>query len=146
MKIDYTSIGELASAEAPVGVHCILEMYQCAPALLNDAEFVEEAIETAARHANSTLLKFQAHKFEPQGVTAIALLAESHLSIHTWPERGYAAVDIFTCGQHTDPQGACLYMVEAFEAGEHILSVLPRGGRVLSHVPVAFPMEAALCH
>lgn len=145
MKIDYTSIGDLASAEAPVGVHCILEMYRCAPALLNDAEFIADAVETAAQRANSTLLRFQMHQFEPHGVTAIALLAESHLTIHTWPERGYAAVDIFTCGEHTDPQLACQYLVEAFEAGDHILSVLPRGGRVLSRLPIEFPLEAALC-
>jgi S-adenosylmethionine decarboxylase len=120
-------------------------MYQCAPALLNNAEFVREAVLSAAERANSTLLKLQVHAFEPQGVTAIALLAESHLSIHTWPERGYAAVDIFTCGAHTDPQGACQYMVEAFEAGDHRLSVLPRGGRVVSRMPIELPLEAALC-
>ena len=47
------------------------------------------------------------HRFEPQGVTGLALLAESHISIHTWPESGYAAVDVFTCGDHTMPENAC---------------------------------------
>jgi S-adenosylmethionine decarboxylase len=119
----------LAALEAPVGVHCILELYQCAPALLNDVDFVERAVEAAAQEAQSTLLKLHVHQFEPQGVTAIALLAESHLSIHTWPERRYAAVDIFTCGAHTTPQAACHFLVEQFLAGQHALSVLPRGRR-----------------
>jgi S-adenosylmethionine decarboxylase len=146
MDVRFISVtDELASAEAPVGVHCILEMYQCAPALLNDADYMEAAIEEAARRANSTLLKLQVHQFEPQGVTAIALLAESHLSIHAWPERGYAAVDVFTCGEHTDPRAACHFLIERFEAAQYLLSVLPRGGGVSNHLPLETEQEAVLC-
>ena len=66
------------------------------------------------------------NKFEPQGVTAIALLAESHLSIHTWPEAQYSAVDIFTCGQNMKPDISCKYLIQALMAEEHLLRVINR--------------------
>ena len=66
------------------------------------------------------------NKFEPQGVTAIALLAESHISIHTWPESYYSAVDIFTCGQNMLPELASQYLIEALKAEEHSLRVIER--------------------
>jgi S-adenosylmethionine decarboxylase len=144
MSMNHVSIGETASAEAPVGVHCILEMYQCPPALLNDAEFVESAVIEAARHAKSTLIKLHVHEFEPHGITAIALLAESHLSIHCWPERGYAAVDVFTCGDHCQPEAACLWLMEHFKAGRHLLSVIPRGGNITAHLPMSVGAEATV--
>jgi S-adenosylmethionine decarboxylase len=112
---------------APVGIHCILDMYQCPPSLLNDAEHVSRAVEEAVRAAGATLLKSFTHRFDPQGVTAIALLAESHLSIHTWPERGYAAVDIFTCGKSSKPEEAMASMVGLFKAGGYSSSVIERG-------------------
>jgi S-adenosylmethionine decarboxylase len=140
--MNYVSVDQTASAEAPVGVHCILEMYECTPALLNDAGFIEATITEAARQANSTLLNLHVHEFQPHGVTAIALLAESHLSIHAWPERGYAAVDVFTCGEHTEPEAACMFLVERFNAGRHLLSIVPRGGNISSHLPVEIHSEA----
>ena len=66
------------------------------------------------------------NKFEPQGVTAIALLAESHISIHTWPESNYSAIDIFTCGQNMLPELASQYLIEVFKAEEHSLRVIDR--------------------
>jgi S-adenosylmethionine decarboxylase len=67
------------------------------------------------------------HKFHPQGVTALGLLSESHISIHTWPEHGYAAADVFTCGDRANPQRACNYLLKAFEATRHSLTKLVRG-------------------
>ena len=90
-----------------VGKHCILELYECDELKLNDEAFVRTTITTAAKLAGATLLNLITHRFEPQGVTGLALLAESHISIHTWPENGYAAVDVFTCGDHTMPERAC---------------------------------------
>jgi S-adenosylmethionine decarboxylase len=91
------------SSEA-VGKHCILELYDCDRSKLDDEAFLRDTITTAARRAGATLLNLITHRFEPQGVTGLALLAESHISIHTWPESGYAAVDVFTCGDHTMPE------------------------------------------
>ncbi len=105
-----------ASASAPVcdtvGKHCILELYGCDSARLDDEAFLRDTITTAAKRAGATLLNLITHRFDPQGVTGLALLAESHISIHTWPESGYAAVDVFTCGDHTMPERACQVLAE----------------------------------
>ncbi len=90
-----------------LGRHCILELYNCDSLKLNDEAHIRTSITTAARLAGATLLKLVTHHFEPHGVTGLALLAESHISIHTWPEHLYAAVDVFTCGDHTMPERAC---------------------------------------
>jgi S-adenosylmethionine decarboxylase len=111
----------------PVGSHCILELYDCPTHLLNNPSFITQALREAAQTAKSTLIKEIWHQFEPFGVTALALLAESHISIHTWPEIGYIAVDIFTCGQHAEPEKACQYLIQAFQARNHVLLKLPRG-------------------
>jgi S-adenosylmethionine decarboxylase len=106
------------------GKHCILELYRANPDKLNDEAFVRESLAEAARVSNATLLDIKTHPFVPQGVTGFALLAESHISIHTWPEHGYAAVDVFTCGNRTDPELACQYLADTFEApSTHILTL-----------------------
>jgi S-adenosylmethionine decarboxylase len=110
----------------PVGIHCILELYGCPATLLNDAAFIQQTLREGAEWAESTLIDEVAHQFHPHGVTALALLAESHISIHTWPETGYAAADIFTCGAHTKPEKACQYFVKMFQADQHLLLKLPR--------------------
>ena len=91
------------SSSQPVGKHCILELYDCNPGKLNDEAFIRTTIATAAREAGATVLHLISHHFQPQGVTGLVLLAESHLSIHTWP----------------DP---CLALVEALAAGHYKLS------------------------
>ena len=75
----------------------------------------------AAKRAGATLLNLITHRFDPQGVTGLALLAESHISIHTWPENGYAAVDVFTCGDHTMPEQACQVLSQELRARRHSL-------------------------
>jgi S-adenosylmethionine decarboxylase len=110
-----------------VGTHCVLELYGCPGELLNDPVTIREALRNAAETARSTLLAEVLHPFEPQGVTALALLAESHISIHTWPEHGYAAIDVFTCGEHTRPEQACEHLARALHARKFNLRKLPRG-------------------
>jgi S-adenosylmethionine decarboxylase len=66
------------------------------------------------------------HQFSPYGVTAIALLAESHISIHTWSEAGYAAIDVFTCGNVAKPEIACSYLIDALQAGNYYLQTIDR--------------------
>ena len=72
----------------------------------------------ATKEAKSTLLNLATHKFEPQGVTGVAMLAESHISIHTWPEKGMAVCDVFTCGDSAEPENAVEYMKEKLKATE----------------------------
>ena len=109
-----------------VGRHCIAELYEGCPKKLNSESFIREVLTEAAKRSGATLLSLTSHSFTPQGVTALALLSESHLSIHTWPELGYAAVDAFTCGAHTDPKVACLYLKNALVAERSTLKMLKR--------------------
>ena len=106
--------------------HLLLELYRCNTDKLNDESFLRCTLNRAAKLANATVLNLISNKFEPQGVTAIALLAESHISIHTWPESSYSAVDIFTCGQNMMPELASQYLIEALKAEEHSLRVIER--------------------
>ena len=106
--------------------HLLLELYKCDYEKLNDESFLRCSLNRAAKFAKATVLNLISNKFEPQGVTAIALLAESHISIHTWPESNYSAVDIFTCGQNMMPELASQYLIEAFKAEEHFLRVIER--------------------
>ena len=111
----------------PRSTHCILELNGCPSDLLNDRGFVCESVKQASEEGLSTLLELASHQFEPQGVTVVGLLAESHISVHTWPECGYVAVDVFTCGETADPHRACRYLVERLRAASHQLLIIPRG-------------------
>ena len=113
--------------------HLLLELYRCNFEKLNDESFLRCRLNNAAKLANSKVLNIISNKFEPQGVTAIALLAESHLSIHTWPESHYSAVDIFTCGRNMKPYIACKYLIEALMAEEHLLRVINRNPPLTVH-------------
>ena len=106
--------------------HLLLELYGCDYEKLNDESFLRCSLNRAAKLAKATVLNLISNKFEPQGVTAIALLAESHISIHTWPESHYSAVDIFTCGQNMKPELASQYLIETLKAEEHFLRVIKR--------------------
>jgi len=86
--------------------------------LLNEEEYVRDSLINAAIVANSPYLKVETHKFEPQGVTGFALLKDSHISIHTWPEHDLAKCDIFTCAPNGKPRDAVEYLKERFHATE----------------------------
>jgi S-adenosylmethionine decarboxylase len=117
---------ERVEPPGPVGTHCILELYGCPAESLNDAPYILKSLREAALEAGATFLKETFHCFEPHGVTALTLLAESHISIHTWPESGYAAVDVFTCGDHTMPETACRYLTQALGSSQYTLHSLRR--------------------
>ena len=109
-----------------LGRHVIIELWGCGE-IINDAALVEQAMRQAVQAANATLLDIFVHEFSPQGVTGVAVLAESHLSIHTWPEYGYAAADVFTCGSTTRPEAAAEVLREAFQASNADVRELERG-------------------
>lgn len=110
-----------------IGTHCLLELFDCPPERLDDPPGIEAAIRRAAQDAGALLLHYCAQHFTPQGVTAVALLAESHISVHTWPDQGYAAADVFTCGATCQPRIACDVLVEALGAGRFQLRTVARG-------------------
>jgi S-adenosylmethionine decarboxylase proenzyme len=89
-----------------MGRHYIFELFGCKSSILDDLPKIEGAMVAGAEKAGATVVGKVFHKFAPQGVTGVVIIAESHISIHTWPERGYAAVDIFTCSGRTDPMKA----------------------------------------
>lgn len=117
-----------------LGRHAIYELLGGDPTLLDDEDFVKEALTQAAEAAGATLLGLITHKFEPQGVTGVALLSESHLSFHSWPEYGYASIDAFTCGDHTDPEAACHSLKHAFKATHGSIRLLRREGPTFNHL------------
>lgn len=111
-----------------LATHVLLELWGCDEALLNDAAALERHLVEAARAARCEVLGALHHRFEPQGASAVVLVAESHLSIHTWPEHGYAAVDILTCGA-TLPDAGVAALVARLKPREHVVERLERGQR-----------------
>jgi S-adenosylmethionine decarboxylase len=108
-----------------MGKHYLLNLYGCSFNSLNDEYYLSDLLEDAANASGATVIKTIFKKFEPQGVTAICLLSESHISIHTWPEKGEAAVDIFTCGE-CNPKIGCDLIIEKLSADNHTLSYIER--------------------
>ncbi len=109
-----------------LGRHLIAEYYGCDPVALDDVDGVRALMVAAAGAVGATVLHVTAHRYAPQGVTATVVIAESHLSIHTWPEHGYAAVDIFTCGG-LDPRPGFAVVRDALGARQARVQVLLRG-------------------
>jgi len=92
------------------GRHLILDLYDCDPDILDDYEALQRLLEASLVMAKANILRIIGEKFKPQGVTLLALLSESHASIHTWPEIGYAAIDLYTCGDVTETHRAAEFL------------------------------------
>ena len=92
------------------GRHLILDLYDCDPDILDDYEELQRLLEASLVMAKANVLRIIGEKFKPQGVTLLALLSESHASIHTWPEIGYAAIDLYTCGDVTETHRAAEFL------------------------------------
>ena len=106
--------------------HILFTLKECNSSLLDDEGCVRDTVYAAAGKCKSTLLALHSHKFDPQGVTCVAMLAESHISIHTWPEKRMAVCDIFTCGEHTKPKKGVEYMKMMFNAQDIICKSFTR--------------------
>lgn len=110
-----------------LGRHVLAELYGCKFEVLNDIKQVEDIMVNAALEAGAEIREFVFHKFSPQGISGVVVISESHLAIHTWPELGYAAVDVFTCGDKVNPWDACNYLEEMFGATDIKASEVQRG-------------------
>ena len=108
-----------------MGKHYLLNLYDCPFDILNNELFLTQVITEAALSTRATLLKVISKQFHPQGVTVLALLSESHISIHTWPEKGTAAVDIYTCGE-CRPELGCHRIIDMMKAGHHKIGQIER--------------------
>jgi S-adenosylmethionine decarboxylase len=98
------------------GRHLILDLYDCDPEILDDYDQLQAYLETSLALAGANILRIFGEKFKPQGVTLLALLTESHASIHAWPELGYAAVDLYTCGDTTNTHKAAEFLKNKLKA------------------------------
>ena len=96
--------------------HILFTLKDCSLELINDEEFIRKLLYYTTKECKSTLLHLAVHKFEPQGVTGFAMISESHISIHTWPENKMAVCDVFTCGDDTMPEIGVEYMKEQLKA------------------------------
>lgn len=110
-----------------LGRHVILEMRGCDKNVIDSVEGVRDILTKATCASKATLVEVVCHHFSPYGVTGVAILAESHISVHTWPEYEYAAVDIFLCGHNIDPHKAASYIKKTFGAKETSIVELKRG-------------------
>lgn len=108
-----------------MGKHYLLNLYGCSFDLLDNEQFIIEMLTQAANLCQATILNTVSHRFQPQGVTGILLLAESHISIHTVPECGTAYADVYTCSK-VDPYVGCLYIIEKTGATSHDLKFIAR--------------------
>jgi S-adenosylmethionine decarboxylase len=104
-----------------------LELKDCDKEVLNNLALLKEALIEAANECGATVLGESFHQFSPQGVSGVVVIAESHLVIHTWPEYGYAAVDIFTCGDAVEPEKAAELLVEKLGTNSHSVIKMQRG-------------------
>ena len=110
-----------------LGIHVLLELRECDPQLLDDLVYIREQLLNAAATVDAHVIGESFHQFSPQGVTGILSIAESHISIHTWPEHGYAAADIFTCGDQTKPDRAAAYIIAALRCQDPEITQIRRG-------------------
>ena len=131
-----------------LGRHILVEYYNCNEDILKDHKKIEELLNEAAVLFGAMIVTSTFHHFNPWGVSGAVIISESHLTIHTWPEFGYAAVDLFTCGDKVDPWIGFEFLEKALEAGKSESYELSRGNtdKIKRHNPaitgdISFKME-----
>ncbi len=110
-----------------MGRHVIAELWGCSASKLNDVQGIEKIMVNAALMAGAEVREVAFHKFAPQGVSGVVIISESHLTIHSFPEHGYASIDVYTCGDRIDPNVACDFITEALGATQRESIEVPRG-------------------
>lgn len=123
-----------------LGKHLLIEFFACDEEILANADLVEKAMNAAALAANATIINSIFHRFTPYGVSGAVIIAESHLTIHTWPEYAYAAVDVFTCGEEVDPYKSYEYLKTAFMSKSDKIIEEQRGELAIKNLRVK-PIE-----
>ena len=110
-----------------LGRHILAEIYGCSFDILNSKDKIQQYMVDAAIEAGAEVREVAFHKFSPQGISGVVVISESHLTIHTWPELGYAAVDVFTCGEKVNPWDACNYLTDKLKAKHMTATEVKRG-------------------
>ena len=119
-----------------LGRHMLLELFDCDLDAINNLDAVKETLVEAAKRAQATIVDVVFHEFNPFGISGVVVIAESHLSIHTWPEYRYAAVDVFSCGEVLQPEVAANYLAEQFGAERMSVVEVQRGTFVNAAQPI----------
>jgi S-adenosylmethionine decarboxylase len=107
--------------------HFLIEIKNCYFDLLNNKDFIETELIKAVKQGGATYISHFFHQFSPQGVSGVVVIAESHLSIHTWPEQGYAALDVFTCGDKQMGENIIRNLIDSLNPGEFDIQYIKRG-------------------
>jgi len=132
-----------------LGNHLIIELYECHRDVINNAQMVEEKLKEAVRVSGANMVQSVIHEFNPHGISGVIVIEESHFSVHTWPEYGYCALDIFTCGDEIDYHSALQYLKSEFQAQSMSVTELKRGMLDLPvkllHKPESRGIPAAAC-
>lgn len=110
-----------------LGRHILVEYYNCDESILNNHKLIEKFMIEAANKANATVVESVFHMFNPYGVSGAVVISESHLTIHTWPEYGYASVDLFTCGDTVNPWDGFEYLTDVLKAEKSESTEISRG-------------------
>ena len=121
------AFNDSSADEIHLGRHVLAEFFECDPNTLNNLDKVEKYMIDAALECGATIVQKCFHMFSPYGVSGVVIISESHLAIHTWPELGYAAVDLFTCGPKCDPKIAYEFLKKKFGSQNASFTELKRG-------------------
>lgn len=123
----FSSISNKGVKRVHLGRHVLAEFFECNSNILNNPELIEKLMVEAALECGATIVQKCFHMFNPYGVSGVVIISESHLAIHTWPELGYAAVDLFTCGDKCDPKVSYEFLRKAFNSKTASYTELERG-------------------
>ena len=132
-----------------LGRQLLVEYYNCDNQILNNPKLIKKYMENAAKACQATIVESVFHLFNPHGVSGVVVIAESHISIHTWPEYSYASVDIFTCGNRVDPLKAYEFLRKKLKAGYATPVEMKRGlldlqnQRLLLYKPIIKNLDSA---
>lgn len=123
----FVSMKQDGKTQIHLGQHVLAEFFECDPNILNNVALVEKLMIDAALECGATIVQKCFHMFNPYGVSGVVIISESHLAIHTWPELGYAAVDLFTCGDKCDPKVSYEFLKKKFNSKTASYTELKRG-------------------
>ena len=110
-----------------LGRHLLVEYYNCDPKILMDVERIEDILVGAAKRARAHVVDVVFHTFNPHGISGVVVIEESHLAIHTWPEHGFASVDIYTCGTSVNPWHSYKFLFKELKAKYSTAMEIKRG-------------------
>jgi S-adenosylmethionine decarboxylase len=130
-------------ARTPVGWQCLLDLFDCRQPRFDDIGWVRETLLRAADEAGASVVADNFHRFSPWGISGVVVIAESHIAVHTWPERRYAALDLFTCCSAMKTEAAVKFLIGAFQSADPQCTTVVRGDGALAASSAASCLDRA---